>query len=1346
MPVTFIAGETIGANNDTRGIILGLIEGIDLTGFPAGTEVYVAAGGGWSATRPTGNAIIQVLGYVSKGDGPGGKGLVLNPGPNSLPNISTNKLWIGDTNSHPIQKTINEIGLATTSSLTSLSTSIALTDLNQENRLDALETSSGSLNSFTSSIDTTIKNKLNSENVVSSSTQVTEYGFAITGSNLFIGTQTISGSILPSVDNQYDLGSPTYQWRDVYISSGSLYVDGTKVLGSTEQELTITTDTGQSIKILEAGSDSIILQSADGDIELKSSGGGDILLDPTTGLISIKGTTQIQDGFKITSSGGNNIVFGDGIIVSGSIDLTGTIDGIDLTQFSSSINQRVGSLETSGVVSGSIQIDIAGTSGYTNFSSSIAITDLNQENRLNSLETKTGSYATTGSNSFLGSQNITGSLYVSENLTVYGSSSFVYVTSSQLAVSNSYISVNVFEPAERFGGLKVYDSGSESHQATASLLWDSLQNHWIYQNASGSNYSGGMLLSGPRNTGSLGEELGLTSGKIAKSVGGDHLDNSIMNEAGSTIYITGSLSATGTVYGTNITAIETSTGSLNSFTSSINTTIKNKLNNDGVISGSSQISFGSISGIPGGLVSGSSQIDLTATTNYISGIKDRLNNESVISGSGQISSLGFITGYTETDTLASVTARGASTTTYVALNGGAEVWTNPATGVGFRLKRNTGSTTGDDVVGIYLSDGAMTTIMDNDNDGDSSTFEWQYKTGGSNSTLLSFSNGSITFQGNTVYHSGNLTNLNQLTNGPGYITGYTETDTLASVTARGASTSTRTTFTEVGATRAGSDTVAAGPWFRWTNADESRQMLTQLNASNGLTTWAYNGSAWSSVFTVTQAGAGTFAGNISANNLSGTNTGDQTNITGNAGTVTNGLYTTGDQTITGQKTFPSAIANRPILAGGFISAATGDLDVDIWGISEDYYPSHATAANAWGLQWYGTGNEFRFVGGGTNRVVMDMDNGNIVSTGTISGSTIYGTWNGTAISDSYISSASNWNTAYGWGNHASGGYASASLSNNKTYTSTGNIAGSYLGGHYSSGGLEKPNSATFGAGKLKLAMLSSGNLGFGGSWNDVLWLSAYSGGDVKSSHALVFDKYSSNVWVSDQNFDSASWGTGYLLLHSGNYTSYAPSLTGSGATGTWGISISGNAATASSTGTLSSNAVTNGYLVIGGSYGNNAYNAVSSSRLLFGGGDSDALSNYYIGTNLENFGGNYTKLDLRWHTGIRMGAQPGYGGIRFFNNEDLDSVLFSIGAGDGNVRSHTNLIPSANNSYNLGSASLGWANVYTNDLHLSNMNKPGGNDIDGTNGTWTIQEGEENLYIINNKNGKRFKIDLTEIV
>jgi len=44
---------------------------------------------------------------------------------------------------------------------------------------------------------------------------------------------------------------------------------------------------------------------------------------------------------------------------------------------------------------------------------------------------------------------------------------------------------------------------------------------------------------------------------------------------------------------------------------------------------------------------------------------------------------------------------------------------------------------------------------------------------------------------------------------------------------------------------------------------------------------------------------------------------------------------------------------------------------------------------------------------------------------------------------------------------------------------------------------------------------------------------------------------------------------------------------------------------------------------------------------------------------------------LRWHTGIRMGAQAGYGGIRFYNNEDLSSKLMSIGEGNTDVKVYT---------------------------------------------------------------------------
>jgi len=43
---------------------------------------------------------------------------------------------------------------------------------------------------------------------------------------------------------------------------------------------------------------------------------------------------------------------------------------------------------------------------------------------------------------------------------------------------------------------------------------------------------------------------------------------------------------------------------------------------------------------------------------------------------------------------------------------------------------------------------------------------------------------------------------------------------------------------------------------------------------------------------------------------------------------------------------------------------------------------------------------------------------------------------------------------------------------------------------------------------------------------------------------------------------SITHSNGYTFLHSANYNSYAPTLTGTGASGTWGINVTGNAATA----------------------------------------------------------------------------------------------------------------------------------------------------------------------------------------
>ena len=76
-----------------------------------------------------------------------------------------------------------------------------------------------------------------------------------------------------------------------------------------------------------------------------------------------------------------------------------------------------------------------------------------------------------------------------------------------------------------------------------------------------------------------------------------------------------------------------------------------------------------------------------------------------------------------------------------------------------------------------------------------------------------------------------------------------------------------------------------------------------------------------------------------------------------------------------------------------------------------------------------------------------------------------------------------------------------------------------------------------------------------------------------------------------------------------------------------------------------------------------------------------------------------------------------------------------------NATFYGDVIPSTDNSDDLGSSSKRWANIYVADAHYSNVGT-GGNDVDGTEGSWTIQEGEDDLFLLNRKNGKKYKFKL----
>jgi hypothetical protein len=123
--------------------------------------------------------------------------------------------------------------------------------------------------------------------------------------------------------------------------------------------------------------------------------------------------------------------------------------------------------------------------------------------------------------------------------------------------------------------------------------------------------------------------------------------------------------------------------------------------------------------------------------------------------------------------------------------------------------------------------------------------------------------------------------------------------------------------------------------------------------------------------------------------------------------------------------------------------------------------------------------------------------------------------------------------------------------------------------------------------------------------------------------------------------------------------------------------------------------------------------------------------------------------DIRFVNGNWTGNPGSTGKIQMHSNRlyivgGTDGIMLRE---DGNDRIHMdgsgNFVPQGNNLYSLGNASNRWSNIFTNDLHLSN--KGGANKIDNSWGDFTIQEGSEDLYLINNRNGKMFKFVLQEV-
>jgi hypothetical protein len=883
-----------------------------------------------------------------------------------------------------------------------------------DSRVSSLESSTGSLNTFTSSIDTTIKNKLNTETVISGSVQV-----LITGTT---GYSTFSSSISTSIGSLSSSVATTTSGLSSSIDSISSSVATTtsglsSSIGSISSSVATTT-LGLSSSI-DALSSSVATTTSGLSSSLSSSIGS---------LSSSVATTTLS----LSSSLSSSIESLSSSVATTTLNIKNRVDSIEtstgsLNSFTSSINTTIKSkLDSESVISGSIQVNITSTTGYSTFSSSIATTTndlsssvatttsgltlsisslsssaatttlglsssigslsssvatttLTTKNRVDSIEAKTGSYATTGSNIFQGNQTITGSLYISQDLIVAGSSSIQNISSSVLNIGDNIITVNALNPSVRFGGLAVIDSGS-SPQVSGSMLFDSVNNQWLFVHQDQASVTSSVLLMGPETFNNLGSEAYLTLNRIPKGMGIEHLNDSNITDNGTKVSInsntevTGTLKVTGVISGPTITAIETSTSSLNTFTSSLLTAIE--------LTGSNLTVRGDF------LVKGT-------TTNVNTSTLDVDNNLINLNGSGAT-----FAGLRVKDTTAPSQISGSllwdSTNDYwVAGQLGSEQrvvreteFNNAVTRIG-NVETSTGSlnsftsSINTTIKNKLNSDGVISSSVQVNHNATTNYVANQH---------IDHTTVSIT-AGSGLTGGGDISATRTINIGAG--NGITvNADDIAIDTASA-------TFTTGVKSKLNSDGVISG----------SAQIDGSLLGSNktitiGSTSTTLGGTS-TSLAGLTSVTSTAFTGSL------------QGGISGNAATVTNGVYTTGDQSIAGVKTFSDTLK---VLKGGRTLTIGQDYANHInWDSNVDLALNISNGGSG-GIVFFGGGSSSKFsvTSAGVGAFAGNLSAANLSGTNTgdetlarvnalaitTVGTITSGTWNGSAIGNAYLANSS----------------------------------------------------------------------------------------------------------------------------------------------------------------------------------------------------------------------------------------------------------------------------------------------------------------------------------------------------
>ena len=310
----------------------------------------------------------------------------------------------------------------------------------------------------------------------------------------------------------------------VFVSS-SLNVTGSSTLNST---LEVKGATGLNSTLDVTGS--ATLKST---LEVQGATGLNSTLD-VTGSATLKSTLQVDSTSELKGAVGMN----SSLDVTGSAQFKSTINVDGEATLSSATVEDLTQDRIVTVGSGGSLID---SSGFTYNGTVFKIGAGNFE-----VDTNDGDVRTSGSLTVNGGQTINGdvtvngiltvtgntqlqaNLYVSGNLEVLGSSTEVHIQSQTIELDDNIIRLNAYSPFERYAGFEVMDSGSSG--VSASLVWDSLNDYWMFVSASGQSSK----LIGT-TAGTYGSEINLTTSTIPKATGSNTIGDSSLTDDGTTL-------------------------------------------------------------------------------------------------------------------------------------------------------------------------------------------------------------------------------------------------------------------------------------------------------------------------------------------------------------------------------------------------------------------------------------------------------------------------------------------------------------------------------------------------------------------------------------------------------------------------------------------------------------------------------------------------------------------------------------------------------------------------------------------------------------------------------------------